>query len=90
MSATASTMERCWSFGSGSWQSRCRRRCTGSSTRSSTAAPACAWCCSDNERGKGDHKHLREVESAYVFESVERLMADFLGAVRAVRAEEEA
>ena len=38
--------------------------------------------------GKGDHKHLREVESAYVFESVERLMNDFLAAVRAVQMED--
>ncbi len=42
----------------------------------------------DNERGKGDHKHLREVESVYVFESVENLMNDFLAAVRAVRMED--
>ena len=31
----------------------------------------------DNERGKGDHKHIREVESRYSFESIEKLMADF-------------
>mgnify|MGYP000486164077 CR=1 FL=1 len=32
----------------------------------------------DNERGKGDHKHLSDVESSYRFESVEKLVADFL------------
>ena len=32
----------------------------------------------DNERGKGDHKHLGEVESQYRFVSVEKLVADFL------------
>lgn len=43
----------------------------------------------DNERGKGDHKHIREIETSYYFESVEKLTADFLAAVRAVQAEEE-
>jgi hypothetical protein len=32
----------------------------------------------DNERGKGDHKHLGHVEARYNFESVEKLVADFL------------
>jgi hypothetical protein len=31
----------------------------------------------DNEAGKGDHRHIGAREMAYVFESVERLMADF-------------
>ena len=31
----------------------------------------------DNERGKGDHKHLGDVESAYVFTSPEALLSDF-------------
>jgi len=35
----------------------------------------------DNERGKGDHKHLGEVESRYRFVSVEKLVADFLADV---------
>ncbi len=43
----------------------------------------------DNERGKGDHKHVREVETPYVFRSREALVADFLADVRAVQAEEE-
>jgi len=32
----------------------------------------------DNERGKGDHKHLLDVEKRYKFTSVEKLVADFL------------
>jgi hypothetical protein len=42
----------------------------------------------DNERGKGDHKHIREAESAWEFESIERLMEDFMQAVRACQAGE--
>ena len=36
----------------------------------------------DNERGKGDHMHIRNVESAYVFAGPERLIEDFKAAVR--------
>jgi Family of unknown function (DUF6516) len=39
----------------------------------------------DNERGKGDHKHLGGREMPYDFVSVERLVADFLADVRRVR-----
>lgn len=35
----------------------------------------------DNELGKGDHKHLRDVETRYRFVSVEQLLADFLADV---------
>jgi len=42
----------------------------------------------DNERGKGDHKHIREVETSYTFTTPEALVADFLAAVRAVQAED--
>ena len=35
----------------------------------------------DNERGKGDHKHLGDVEIRYRFVSVEKLVADFLADV---------
>ena len=41
----------------------------------------------DNERGKGDHRHFRGVETAYVFRSVEQLMRDFWSDVRTVRGE---
>ena len=39
----------------------------------------------DNERGKGDHRHLGARELPYAFVSVERLVADFLADVRRVR-----
>jgi hypothetical protein len=39
----------------------------------------------DNERGKGDHRHYRGVETVYVFSTVERLMADFWCDVRSLR-----
>ena len=35
----------------------------------------------DNERGKGDHKHLGEVEIRYRFVSVAQLLTDFLADV---------
>ena len=31
----------------------------------------------DNERGKGDHRHMQGVETVYAFSTVEKLMADF-------------
>ena len=31
----------------------------------------------DNEAGKGDHKHVNGVESAYAFEDLRKLLADF-------------
>lgn len=31
----------------------------------------------DNERGKGDHKHLGETEVPYIFQDVPTLLADF-------------
>ena len=42
----------------------------------------------DNERGKGDHRHYREHEESYVFESIEKLIADFLADVRRERGED--
>lgn len=35
----------------------------------------------DNESGKGDHLHIGEVESTYLFESIDRLLADYKQAV---------
>ena len=35
----------------------------------------------DNERGKGDHTHIYEVEKRYVFTTVEKMVADFLADV---------
>ncbi len=39
----------------------------------------------DNERGKGDHRHFQDVETTYLFSSVERLMSDFWSDVRTLR-----
>ena len=41
----------------------------------------------DNERGKGDHCHMRGAERSYNFSSVEQLIEDFNTAVDAVRGE---
>lgn len=35
----------------------------------------------DNERGKGDHRHEGEVETTYVFTTLERLVDDFIADV---------
>lgn len=39
----------------------------------------------DNERGKGDHKHILEVESFYEFTTPDKLIEDFEAAVRTVQ-----
>jgi len=39
----------------------------------------------DNERGKGDHKHILEVETPYEFTAPDKLTEDFEAAVRAVQ-----
>ena len=39
----------------------------------------------DNERGKGDHKHLEGREMHYRFVSVDQLVADFLTDVERIR-----
>lgn len=39
----------------------------------------------DNERGKGDHRHVRNREESYRFSSVEALIADFLSDVKRER-----
>jgi hypothetical protein len=39
----------------------------------------------DNERGKGDHRHFKGVETVYAFSTIEQLMADFWSDVRALR-----
>jgi hypothetical protein len=36
----------------------------------------------DNERGKGDHRHIREREHRYVFRGIEQLVRDFWEDVR--------
>jgi len=42
----------------------------------------------DNERGKGDHRHIEGRQERYVFTSVEQLIADFLAEVRGMRGEQ--
>lgn len=42
----------------------------------------------DNERGKGDHKHIEGRELPYRYVSVEQLMVDFLTDVRRARIHE--
>ena len=41
----------------------------------------------DNERGKGDHRHIEDRQERYGFKTVELLMADFLADVRRLRGE---
>lgn len=36
----------------------------------------------DNERGKGDHKHIRMLERPYDFQDVSTLIRDFLRDVK--------
>lgn len=36
----------------------------------------------DNERGKGDHKHLGDREHTYLFVNPQQLMADFMADVK--------
>jgi hypothetical protein len=31
----------------------------------------------DNERGKGDHKHINSIEIDYIFSTIEQLLDDF-------------
>lgn len=39
----------------------------------------------DNERGKGDHRHIEGREEDYTFTTIERLIEDFIAAVDAAR-----
>ncbi len=39
----------------------------------------------DNEAGKGDHRHYESREEDYTFQGVDRLVADFLADVTALR-----
>ncbi|MDP2824338.1 MAG: hypothetical protein Q8O52_16870 [Sulfuritalea sp.] len=41
----------------------------------------------DNERGKGDHRHLEGREEQFSFSIVATLVADFLSVVKRVRGE---
>lgn len=39
----------------------------------------------DNERGKGDHRHIGGIEEPYRFESVKKLALDFYAAISQAR-----
>ena len=41
----------------------------------------------DNERGKGDHRHWRDIETPCLFVSMQRLLEDFMNDVNAMRME---
>ena len=41
----------------------------------------------DNERGKGDHKHLLDVETRYRFVSEKKMVADFLADIERMKNE---
>jgi hypothetical protein len=41
----------------------------------------------DNERGKGDHRHVKGEQERYSFSTVEKLVTDFLADVRHARGE---
>ena len=36
----------------------------------------------DNERGKGDHRHIGSKESRYIFRSIDQLVRDFWDDIR--------
>ena len=40
----------------------------------------------DNEQGKGDHRHLNGIETAYYFKTLEQLLADFENDILAMEA----
>jgi Family of unknown function (DUF6516) len=42
----------------------------------------------DNERGKGDHRHFADREEAFVFSSIEELLARFTAEVESMRKSE--
>ena len=41
----------------------------------------------DNEKGKGDHRHIEDIEEPYDFKDVETLQSDFIMDVEAIRGE---
>jgi hypothetical protein len=43
----------------------------------------------DNERGKGDHKHLAGIESPYSFRSMEETFADFVADIDSILQDED-
>lgn len=49
------------------------------------AADGAEYIRYDNERGKGDHRHIAGVEEPYHFESVKKLAQDFYAAIKQCR-----
>ncbi len=41
----------------------------------------------DNEKGKGDHRHIEDREERYTFKDVETIRADFIRDVESIRGE---
>jgi hypothetical protein len=39
----------------------------------------------DNERGKGDHRHVGEIEQPYAFSTIETLIDDFFRDIQGLR-----
>ena len=42
----------------------------------------------DNERGKGDHKHIRGTECPYIFRTLEAAFSDFLVDIETIQNED--
>lgn len=42
----------------------------------------------DNERGKGDHKHIAGTECPYIFRSLEAAFTDFLADIKTIQNED--
>jgi hypothetical protein len=61
----------------GSWPSPYPAALTGTSTVWPTSLDNACVLRYDNETGKGDHKHVDEVEVPYQFSDLDRLQADF-------------
>ena len=70
------TTEPLLKLSSGSCQSRFVQALTASSTDFFTVSGSCRVRY-DNERGKGDHRHIGEYEYVYDFTTVEQLLDDF-------------
>jgi len=78
-------MARSWKWFCGGFHCLFLLRRTALSIRCFTVGQGVREVGYDNERGKGDHRHLRGVESGYVFSTVEQLVADSWSDVRGLR-----
>jgi hypothetical protein len=64
---------------------RSRHQLTASNILSFYGRPGVRDVGYDNERGKGDHRHVQSIETDYVFITIEQLIADFWADVRSLR-----